>query len=65
MKAGIEFARNRFHPKQFRLQVATFDPRAIKVYEKPGFRIERTFLNRTNGGEYEFISLVREVDSSL
>lgn len=40
VQAGMDFARSRFHPKQFRLQVAKFNQRAIRVYEKLGFRIE-------------------------
>jgi ribosomal-protein-alanine N-acetyltransferase len=53
-RAGLVFARQRFHPRQFRLQVATFNQRAIRVYEELSFRVEKTFLKRTNGGEYDF-----------
>jgi ribosomal-protein-alanine N-acetyltransferase len=56
MRAGMEFAWRRFHPARFRLQVAAFNRRAIRVCEKLGFRTEKTFLNRTKSGEYEFVS---------
>ena len=63
IRAGMDFARNRFHPRQFRLQVAAFIQRAIRLYGKLGFQTEKTFLNRTNGGEYEFVSMIREVET--
>jgi len=61
VETGLEFARQRFHPKRFCLQVAKFNQRAIRLYEKLGFRTEKSFPNRTNGGEFEFVSMVREV----
>jgi len=61
--AGLEFARRLFHPRRFVLQVAQFNTRAIRVYEKLGFRIERTFRSRTNGGEFEFVSMAREEEN--
>jgi RimJ/RimL family protein N-acetyltransferase len=45
VKSGIEFARDRFGPNAFRLSVAAFNQRAIKVYEKVGFRITQTVTN--------------------
>ena len=60
VQAGLAFARERFHPQAFRIQVAEFNQRAIRVYERLGFRKEKKFLQQTNGGEYEFVSMVRE-----
>lgn len=37
LEAGIDYARNRFHPAALRLTVAAFNKRAISVYEKQGF----------------------------
>jgi ribosomal-protein-alanine N-acetyltransferase len=38
VKAGLDFAFKEFHNRQLRLTVASFNKRAIHVYEKSGFR---------------------------
>jgi len=58
VKAGLEFARNKYTASAFRLRVATFNRRAIRVYEKAGFRPLHVFMHETNGGEYEFLEMV-------
>ena len=60
LAAGMEFARGRFTPERFTLAVATFNGRAIRVYERLGFRRNGVFTHKTNGGEYEFLSMERE-----
>jgi [ribosomal protein S18]-alanine N-acetyltransferase len=37
LQAGLAFATQRFTPRRFRLSVATFNERAIRVYERAGF----------------------------
>ena len=37
-RAGLEFGRERYRPSLVRLFVAAFNERAIKVYERAGFR---------------------------
>src|SRR5204863_514838 len=37
-RAGLEFGRERFRPALVRLHVAAFNERAVKVYERAGFR---------------------------
>ena len=61
LAAGLEFARTRFEPARFVLSVATFNERAIKVYERAGFSRERTYMHSTNGGEWEFLEMSRPV----
>ncbi len=55
VKKGIEFARQNFQPETLRLSVATFNKRAISVYEKEGFIHDATFLN--NGTEFLIMTL--------
>jgi ribosomal-protein-alanine N-acetyltransferase len=57
--AGLNFARGAFDPDIFRLAVATFNERAIKVYEGVGFVHGRIFRHETNGGVYEFLDMER------
>ena len=58
--AGLALARERFSPQRFTLSVATFNARAICVYERAGFRRGRIYTHETNGGEHEFLSMWRE-----
>ena len=58
--AGLEFARGRYAPDRFTLSVATFNERAILVYERAGFRRGTEYMHHTNGGEYLFLSMARE-----
>jgi len=60
VQAGLDVARARYAPRRFRLSVAAFNLRAITVYERAGFTRVRTFMQRTNGGEYEFVAMERE-----
>ena len=58
--AGLEFARERFSPGRFTLSVTTFNERAIRVYERAGFRRGALYTHHTSGGEYLFLSMARE-----
>jgi ribosomal-protein-alanine N-acetyltransferase len=57
--AGLEFARDRYAPARFRLAVAAFNRRAIRVYERAGFHQGERFAHWTNGGEHEFLRMER------
>jgi ribosomal-protein-alanine N-acetyltransferase len=59
LRAGLEYANDRFAPEQFTLSVATFNRRAITVYERAGFVPVRVFMHRTNGAEWEFVAMRR------
>jgi len=58
--AGLRFARDTCLPRAFRLTVATFNRRAIRVYERAGFETVETFGAPTPGGEREWLLMRRE-----
>jgi ribosomal protein S18 acetylase RimI-like enzyme len=39
--------------------VAAFNPQAISVYERAGFRQSESYMHRTNGGEHAFLRMER------
>ena len=57
--AGLAFARERLAPARFRLSVATFNERAISVYERCGFQPGRTYHHATNGAVHPFLEMSR------
>jgi len=59
IEEGMAFARARYAPREFRLSVATFNERAIRVYERAGFVRVRTYDHATAGGVYPFLELAR------
>ncbi|MGI8316529.1 GNAT family N-acetyltransferase [Halobacillus mangrovi] len=54
---GIKFAKRHYRADHFTLSVAVFNKRAIEVYLRAGFRELYTFLQKTNGSEYEFVKM--------
>jgi [ribosomal protein S18]-alanine N-acetyltransferase len=59
LEAGLDYGRRRFAPERFTLSVATFNRRAITVYERAGFAAVRIFNHRTSGREWEFVEMQR------
>ncbi len=59
LEHGLAFAREQYAPARFRLAVAEFNARAIKVYERAGFERTRSFTHETNGGEFRFVEMER------
>lgn len=55
LTAGLDFARQRFAPATFRLSVAAFNQRAIRLYVKAGFQAVATFVSPTRNGEASFL----------
>lgn len=60
---GIEaFIQDNFNYKVIVLSVASFNKRAIKVYQRAGFRVDGSKLQKSNDGIYEFINLSKTED---
>lgn len=59
VEAGLDFARTRYAPTRFTLDVATFNERARRVYERAGFKPLESFTRRINGGLHEFLAMYR------
>jgi RimJ/RimL family protein N-acetyltransferase len=55
---GLDFARNTFNSEAFRLTVATFNKRAIKVYQGLGFEEVYLFIRSRNNQDTEFMVMV-------
>ena len=53
----LEFGRKKYNLEKINLLVAKFNERAIKVYERLGFRVINEFVWNVNGGEYEFVDM--------
>lgn len=64
--AGIDFLVEKcnYEKSYIMLAVAIFNKRAIRAYEKIGFRAVDKYMQKTNGGEYEFIKMKKSVRSN-
>ncbi|MEI5992058.1 hypothetical protein A5881_003614 [Enterococcus termitis] len=54
-EAALDYIERTFKPRKIWLSVADFNERAIKVYEKIGFKEEYTKRQKSNGSEYNFV----------
>lgn len=59
VEAGMDFARTRYAPTRFTLDVADFNARARRVYERAGFRAAGTFTRSTRDGPRVFLAMNR------
>ncbi|HEX9036668.1 MAG TPA: GNAT family N-acetyltransferase [Ktedonobacterales bacterium] len=59
MLSGMDYARARLHPATFSLTVATFNRRAITVYERAGFVPGAITRVRLNGQFYDSMAMSR------
>ncbi|MBZ9637346.1 GNAT family N-acetyltransferase [Clostridium sp. FP1] len=57
--SGMNFAvqKTNYRNKYVLLAVAAFNKRAIKLYENIGFQPIEKYIQKTNGGEFEFIKM--------
>lgn len=55
----LAFVEDAFSPRHITLSVATFNARAIRVYEACGFEKTLTFQQDTNGSTFEFIAMTK------
>jgi ribosomal-protein-alanine N-acetyltransferase len=57
--AGINFGVKKFNYKKsyIMLAVASFNKRAIRMYENIGFQTVENYMQKTNGTEFEFIKM--------
>jgi ribosomal-protein-alanine N-acetyltransferase len=59
VEAGMDHARTAFDPEELWLDVATFNDRAKKVYERAGFEPRHVWMHRSGQGPVEFLRMTR------
>lgn len=52
------FIKDNYTYEKLTMAVATFNKRAIKVYHACGFKDNGVYMQKTNGGIYEFLNLI-------
>jgi RimJ/RimL family protein N-acetyltransferase len=62
--AGVAYAVRRYQPVAVRLSVATFNQRAIRVYERAGFTPVGRCVSPVGGVETEFVVMRRPIASA-
>ena len=60
IETGLEYAHKEYDADIFELAIATFNERAISVYDDLGFERVEKYWQKTNGEEYEFLRMRRE-----
>jgi ribosomal-protein-alanine N-acetyltransferase len=53
----INFGKQKYNLSHIDLTVAKFNKRAIKIYEKLGFKVVEEFVNTIRGGDYDFVAM--------
>ncbi len=65
LEAGLEYASEKYKPARFRLTVATFNRRAVRLYESAGFRPVAFFQSPRSNGALQFLLLERSASPPL
>ena len=60
MKQILDFLGHNYKFDTLVMHVASFNQRAIKVYRSCGFKDSGITKRRSNGGVYEFLTLVKK-----
>jgi len=55
IQTGLEFGRRRYAPAAFRVTVASFNSRALRVVTSLGFRPVGSFAAAADGGQFEIL----------
>lgn len=63
VKSVIDFGKQKYNYSYIDLTVAKFNERAIKVYEKLGFKIVEEFINTIRGVDYDFQAMRLEFNT--
>jgi ribosomal-protein-alanine N-acetyltransferase len=59
VQAGLDYAKERYHPAYFQLNVADFNQRAYQVYLRAGFTATGTYARRAHGKVEDYIKMGR------
>jgi len=62
---GLEFGRREFGPQAFRVTVASFNERALRVVRSLGFRAIGSFPAATDGRSFEILVRAEPAEGSL
>jgi len=61
--AGLAYAQKHFQPRRVLLHVADFNKRAVRVYERAGFRLVSSQVRTFDRlGEVEFLTMAKSTD---
>ncbi|RWZ59139.1 GNAT family N-acetyltransferase [Halobacillus fulvus] len=63
VEEGLQYAISTWQVNGFVLAVALFNQRAIRVYERLGFKKVEEFQQPTNGSVYDFVKMSKQVTS--
>lgn len=65
LNQALCFFSTHYHANEFRLVVATFNDRAIRVYERTGFKKGPCFISKVDDQELEFMAMTYSLESYI